>query len=137
MQYVELNPAGHFDPWERSKLQELTGQKLKTSLGVDLIFENQSVKLWEVYLHPGERIPFRIVNSNFCWVCKTGGLAISRYGNGKISMLRFEKGDTDFLEFKGKNYVFDLENIDEHPLEIDLLEYKDASILQPQGFHHF
>ncbi|WP_136465702.1 hypothetical protein [Flagellimonas onchidii] len=128
MQCVELNPIGNFDPWTPEMIDELLHQGIKESLGERLVFENDNVKLWDIMLEPGERIPFRKQNSNYNWVCLTGGLALTRYGNGKISMIKLEPGDTEYCEFKGKNYVNDLENIGERTIAIHILEYKESNL---------
>lgn len=127
MQCVELNPLGNFDPWEQEKLDELLHQNISNSLGDKLVFENESVKLWDLRLDPGERMPFRRHNTNYNWVCITGGLALSRHGDGKINMIKLDPGDTEYCEHKGKDYVNDLENIGEHPIVVNILEYKETS----------
>ncbi len=124
MQCVELNQVGNFDPWEQEKIEELFHRDLSDSLSNRLVFENERVKLWDLYLGPGERIPFRKINTNFGWVCPTGGLAICRHGNGKINMVKLEPGDAEYFECRSKNYVYDLENVGEHPISINILEYK-------------
>ena len=124
MQCVELNPVGNFDPWEQEKLDELLHEEITRSLTERLIFENESIKLWNLFLLPGDRIPFRSHNTNYSWVCTTGGLALSRYGNGKIDMIKLDSGDTGYFENRGKNYINDFENIGEDPISIDLLEFK-------------
>ncbi len=126
MQCVELNPVGNFDPWEEEKLDELLRQDISDALSNTLVFENENMKLWDLILLPGERIPFRRHNSNYVMACTTGGLALTRYGNGKIDMLKLEPGDSEFFEHCGKNYVNDLENIGEFPIVINILEYKQA-----------
>jgi len=126
MQCVELNPVGNFDPWEQEKLDELLRQDISDALSNTLVFENENMKLWDLILLPGERIPFRRHNSNYVMACTTGGLALTRYGNGKIDMLKLEPGDSEFFEHCGKNYVNDLENIGEFPIVINILEYKQA-----------
>ncbi|SNZ00111.1 hypothetical protein [Flagellimonas pacifica] len=128
MQCVELNPVGNFDPWEQDKIDELLHQEITQSLGGKLIFENESVKLWDLYLDPGERIPFRHLNTNYSWVCTTGGLALTRHGNGKINMIKLDPGDTEYCELKGKNLTNDLENIGEDPIIINILEYKESQV---------
>lgn len=126
MQFVELNPVGNFDPWEQEKIDELLHQEIKGSLSNRLVFENEVIKLWDLKLLPGERLNFRRHNTNYGWVCTTGGLVISRYGNGKIDMIKLNPGDTEYFENRGKNYVNDLENIGEDNLVINILEYKES-----------
>jgi len=126
MQFVELNPVGNFDPWEQEKIDELLHQEIKESLSNRLVFENEAIKLWDLRLLPGERLNFRRHNTNYGWVCTTGGLVITRYGNGKIDMVKLNPGDTEYFENRGKNYVNDLENIGEDTLVINILEYKES-----------
>ncbi|SDQ72198.1 hypothetical protein [Flagellimonas zhangzhouensis] len=126
MQCVELNPVGNFDPWEQEKIDELMHQEISESLSDNLVFENEFVKLWDIHLLPGQRIPFRKQNRNYGWVCTTGGLVLTRYGNGKIDMVKLNPGDTQYFEYKGKNYVNDLENIGEDTIVINILEYKET-----------
>jgi len=126
MQFVELNPVGNFDPWEQEKIDELLHQEIKGSLSNRLVFENEVIKLWDLRLLPGERLNFRRQNTNYGWVCTTGGLVITRYGNGKIDMVKLNPGDTEYFENRGKNYVNDLENIGEDTLVINILEYKES-----------
>ncbi|WP_420399859.1 hypothetical protein [Flagellimonas sp.] len=127
MQCVELNPVGNFDPWDQKMLDELLHNDVKESLGDRLVFENETVKLWDIRLEPGERLPFRKHNANYNWVCVTGGLALTRHGNGKISMVKLEPGDTEYWEFRGKNYTNDLENIGDRTIAINVLEYKEVN----------
>ena len=126
MQFVELNPAGNFDPWEQEKIDELLHQDIKESLSNRLVFENEVVKLWDLRLFPRERLSFRRHNTNYGWVCTTGGLVITRYGNGKIDMVKLNQGDTEYFENRGKNYINDLENIGEDIVVINILEYKQT-----------
>lgn len=126
MQCVELNPVGNFDPWEQEKIDELLHQEITDALSEKLVFENESVKLWDLYLAPGDRIPFRKHNTNYVLACTTGGLALTRYGNGKIDMVKLNPGDSEYFENRGKDYVNDLENIGEHPIIINILEYKEV-----------
>ncbi|MCB0371921.1 MAG: hypothetical protein KDD31_02805 [Muricauda sp.] len=126
MQCVELNPVGNFDPWEQEKIDELLHQEITDALSEKLVFENESVKLWDLHLAPGDRIPFRKHNTNYVLACTTGGLALTRYGNGKIDMVKLNPGDSEYFENRGKDYVNDLENIGEHPIIINILEYKEV-----------
>ncbi|TMU56696.1 hypothetical protein [Flagellimonas algicola] len=127
MQCVELNPVGNFDPWDQKMIDELLHNDVRESLGDRLVFENETVKLWDIRLEPGERLPFRKHNVNYNWVCVTGGLALTRHGNGKISMVKLEPGDTEYWEFRGKNYTNDLENIGDRTIAINVLEYKEIN----------
>lgn len=129
MKLTELNPAGHFEPWSASKIKELKNIDPYEPLGNSLLFENESIKLWNISLMPGERLPFRIQKTNYNWICLTGGLAISRFDSGKICLLRLEKEDIGYWEFTDNKVVCDFENIGEDILNINLIEYKPITIV--------
>ena len=123
---MELNPVGNFDPWEQERIDELLHHEIKESLSNRLVFENEAMKLWDLRLFPGERLSFRRHNTNYGWICTTGGLVITRYGNGKIDMVKLNQGDTEYFENRGKNHINDLENIGEEIVVINILEYKQT-----------
>lgn len=127
MKLTELNPVGHFNLWETSKIEELKNIDPNLPLGNSLLFENESIKLWSITLEPGERLPFRIQKTNYNWICLTGGLAISRFASGKISLVKFEKEDIGYWEFIDNELICDLENIGEDVLNINVIEYKLTS----------
>ncbi|QLG44209.1 hypothetical protein [Costertonia aggregata] len=131
MKCVELNPTGHFDPWEPEKISELKANDLNRGMGNDLMFENETVKLWGICLRPYERLPFRKQKGQFSWTCVTGGLAISRYSDGKICLLRFEKGDVAYWNLENDELISDLENIGEDVLRITILEHKPLPNTKP------
>jgi len=124
MKCVELSTTGNFDPWETSKLQELRQKRIGQSLGQELLFENKNIRVWEVILFPKERLPFRKVNNNYNLVSMTDGLAVTRCGSGKISLLRIKQGDSVFINAEGTESVCDLENIGENILFLHIMEFK-------------
>jgi hypothetical protein len=124
MKCVELNPVGNFDSWEPLKLEELKSEEIGGSLSSNLIFENQSIKLFSFTMQPYDRLPFRQHGYDFSWTCPTGGLAISRNSNGKIMLLRIDQGDTGYHTPEKNSSIFDLENIGENLLEIMMIEHK-------------
>ncbi|MBO0329764.1 hypothetical protein [[Muricauda] lutisoli] len=117
---------GNFDPCEKEKIDELLHQDIKESLSNRSVFENETMKIWDLRLFPGERLSFRRHNANYGWICTTGGLVITRYGNGKIDMVKLNLGDTEYFENRGENYINDLENVGEEIVVIHILEYKQT-----------
>ncbi len=124
MKCIELNPSGNFDSWEPSKLLELQRNKIDGRLGQKLLFENDTIKVWEVVLLPGERLPFRKISGNYNFMSMTEGIAISRYANGKITLVRIKKGDSMFINHEGQEVIYDFENIGENILFLHAMEFK-------------
>ncbi|MBD0852155.1 hypothetical protein [Maribacter arenosus] len=128
MNTLEINASGNFESWSPGKIKELKDQRISNDLGQNLIFENENIRLWEVILLPNERLPFRKINMDYSWVSLTSGLAISRYADGKIILMRIDKGDSAFLKCKEKTYIYDLENKGNDILFFHLTEFKHQTI---------
>lgn len=124
MKCVELNESGNFDTWEPSKIRELKNDQIATDLGKKLLYENELMRLWEIALFPKERLPFRKQKKNFYWFSLTDATAIRRYACGKINMLHINRGDYQLCEVEYENVIWDLENIGEHLLFMNLMEIK-------------
>ena len=44
--------------------------------------------------------------------------------NGSISLIRIKKGDSQYREYEGKAYMFDVQNIGEETLYFQVTEFK-------------
>nr|WP_299345265.1 hypothetical protein [Allomuricauda sp.] len=131
MKCVQLNPEGNFDLWDLDKIRELHDcANLKDSVGQKLLFENETSRLWDLTLWPTQRIPFRKHRYPSSLVCMTSGLAISRYGNGKIDLIQFDKGDTEYVQPNESNFIYDLENIGEQILNLYILEFRHLQAIK-------
>lgn len=121
---MDINPSGKFKTWNPSRLEELEKKEFSNDLGQKIIFENEYQRIWEVVLLPKERLPFRVINKNYCWVACSEGMVISRFADGKIILMHLEKGDSEYMEHKDKPAIYDLENIGEEIIWFQLTEHK-------------
>lgn len=126
MDCLVLNPPHDFSKWEQKYVQELEALEFKESLGNSLLFEDDAIKLWNLKLEAGERMPFLRHNKNYSWISESDALLKSRFGNGKISLIRINQGDTEYFENLKKEYINDLENIGETTAVFKVLEYKKS-----------
>jgi hypothetical protein len=124
MDCLELNPFHDFTNWEEKYVKELHILEFRESLGNMLLFEDDSIRLWNLKLDVGQRIPFLRHNKNYSWISETNAVLKSRFGNGRISLILINKGETKYFENSDKNYVNDLENLGETPAIFKVLEYK-------------
>jgi len=124
MNCLELNPAHDFTKWEDKYVKELHMTEFNESLGNLLLFEDETIRLWNLRLGAGERIPFLRHNKNYSWISETNAVLKSRFGNGRISLIRINEGDTEYFENSGKNFINDLENLGDTPVIFKVLEYK-------------
>ncbi|WP_350286139.1 hypothetical protein [uncultured Croceitalea sp.] len=129
MECLELNPANDFTKWEADYIEELHALDFQESLGNMLLFEDDTIKLWNLKLEKGERMPFIRHNKDYSWISETDALLKSRFGNGRISLIRVKQGDTEYYENNGKNCINDLENLGDEPVIFKVLEYKEQMYL--------
>ena len=87
LKYIDINASGNFNTWNPSHLKELKENKISTNLGQKVLFENEYLRIWEVVLLPKERLPFRKINLDYCWVAGSEGMVISRFSDGKIILM--------------------------------------------------
>lgn len=128
MKTVEINPSGCFKNWKSSILKELRNDPIGESFtGAHLLFENDYLKLWDITLAPGERLPFSMKSTNYSWTCLSGGQTISRSADGTINMYKIEKGEICFFHFKNKKHISDIENVGKNIMVIHIVEYKNET----------
>lgn len=124
MKYAELNQKGNFDPWDQKRLVELLTLKAGESSDEDyLIYQNERMKLSIFVMEPYERIPFRVFKNDFNLVCLTGGVLVSRYSHGGISLVLFEKGESVKYQVKNTSMIHDFQNVGENLLVLASVEY--------------
>lgn len=124
MDCLELNPAHDFSRWEENYIKELHTLEFKESLGNMLLFEDDTIRLWNLKLKGGERMPFLRHNKNYSWISETDAVLKSRFGNGRIALIRVNEGDTQYIENSEKEHINDLENLGKAPAVFKVLEYK-------------
>ena len=129
LKFITINDKGNFNTWNPSHLKELKENEISTNLGQKVLFENEYLRIWEVVLLPKERLPFRKINLDYCWVAASEGIVISRFSDGKIILMHLEQGDSEFLKHENEHAIYDLENIGEDILFFQMTEYKS----QPYG----
>lgn len=123
MIWTEINAPGNFESWDSARLNEVRSGNYSDAVG-KILFENNTIKLWEIVLAPSERLPFRRHQNNYSCTCFTDGLALLRNVNGKISLLRMNRGDHYYVECKKEEIIQDLENVGDNTIKIAVVEEK-------------
>jgi hypothetical protein len=77
---------------------ELEAAPTNYEIATNLLFENERVRIWEMLLEPGQRIPFHHHRTAYFWVCQEGGRGIQRFPDGTMLHVEFEPNDFDFLD---------------------------------------
>ncbi len=128
LKYVAINDAGNFNTWNPAHIRELKNNEISNDLGQRILFENEYLRIWEVVLLPKERLPFRKMNLDYCWIAGSEGMMITRFSDGKIVLMHLEKGDSEFLEHENKHAIYDLENVGQDTLIFQMTEYKGEQL---------
>lgn len=105
-------PAVAHETFPRNEYaSELERAEQNTTVGKEIWFENDQVRIWGISLQPGERLPFHCHTSTYFWVCVDPSTGRQRYPDGGIDTFEFRNGDVDFLQVAaGEKLVHDLEN---------------------------
>jgi uncharacterized cupin superfamily protein len=107
--------------------EELAVATENTTVGHDVLFENDRVRIWALDLAPGERVPFHCHTTTYFWVCVEAGRADQRYPDGQMETFDFRVGDVDFLDLApGTNLVHDLDNCGDARLRFIAVELLDG-----------
>jgi quercetin dioxygenase-like cupin family protein len=108
-------------------VSEFTGEldvvETNQQVGTKLLFENDRVRIWEIDLAPGERVPFHFHSTTYFWVCVDGARAIGREADGTMHVFDHKAGDVDFLPLRdGEGLIHDLENNDDSRMRFVTVE---------------
>ncbi len=128
LKYIAINDAGNFNTWNPAHIRELKNNEISADLGQRILFENEYLRIWEVVLLPKERLPFRKIDLDYCWIAGSEGMIISRFSDGKIVLMHLEKGDSEFLEHENKHAIYDLENVGQDTLIFQMTQYKGEQL---------
>jgi hypothetical protein len=92
--------------------EELARAPGNFEVGTKVLFENETIRVWELCLDPGGRVPFHCHRTPYFWVCIDGGRAVQRFPDGHLIHVEFGPQDTDFLDEARleTEQIHDLEN---------------------------
>ncbi len=89
-------------------------------------FENDRVRVWDLVLEPGERLPFHCHDRTYFFVTIEGGTAISRFPDGNMVTMDYEPGAPWFTEIADDPEIHDLENVGDTRLRFATVELLEA-----------
>ncbi len=91
--------------------RELEGAAGNRQIATKRLFENERVRIWDLDLAPGVRIPFHCHATPYFFVCVDEGRGLSRFPDGSSFTLDYAEGDTWFDEVAAGPEIHDLENV--------------------------
>jgi quercetin dioxygenase-like cupin family protein len=101
---------------------ELNDAETNREVGTRLLLENDRVRIWDLDLAPGERVPFHCHATPYFFVCVDEGRGLSRFPDGNAMTIDYREGDTWFDEVQHGSEVHDLENVGDTRLRFTTVE---------------
>ncbi len=106
--------------------EELAAAPGNHHVGSRLLLENERVRVWEVRLGPGERVPFHIHDRPYLWTVAEAGVGRQRSADGSYVVRRYETGDSWFGSFSAdRAMIHDFENCGEEEIRFVTVELSD------------
>jgi len=104
--------------------EELAAAPTNFEVATKLVFENERIRVWEMHLEPGERVPFHCHRTPYFWICHGPGRGIQRFPDGRLLQLEFDRNDTDFLDDERLRTegIHDFENAGDTPARFTTFE---------------
>jgi beta-alanine degradation protein BauB len=127
MSQTVLKPVEEFrfDPADYE--DEIRSARENTQVATTCWFENDLVRIWDLTLQPGDRLPFHCHTSTYYWVCISPGRGIQRWPDGTAATWDFQMGDVDFLTGSpDEPLIHDLENVGDTGLRFSTVELLTA-----------
>jgi quercetin dioxygenase-like cupin family protein len=110
--------------WIEALRDELEQNANNGRVGSRLVSETAELRVWQIKLEPGERLPFHRHVLSYFWTVLTDGTALSHYGDGRITEMRYHAGDTKHFTFGlGESMIHDLQNTGNSSLLFTTVEF--------------
>ncbi|MEY2421041.1 MAG: hypothetical protein QOI95_1108 [Acidimicrobiaceae bacterium] len=90
---------------------ELASAPGNQAIGTSVLFENDRVRVWDLTVEPGDRLPFHCHTTSYFFTCVEGGRMINRFADGNQVTLDVDDGFTWFTDIGDEPEIHDLENV--------------------------
>ena len=106
---------------------ELARAATNFDVGSRLLHEDGVVRVWDITLGPGERLPFHRHRTTYLYRCHSGSLTRVRIPDGRGVLYRSEPDEVHVHEIGPDDVVIhDLENAGDMPLSFTTIELLQA-----------
>jgi quercetin dioxygenase-like cupin family protein len=120
--------AENFDGWSPDLKKEFAQHRYDGSVGSRLLFETNRVRVWEIRLAPGQRLPAHHHVLDYFWVATTAGRSRQHASDGTTREVSYDPGDSNYLTFDHGEYLLhDLNNIGPTELAFVTVEHLDSA----------
>lgn len=119
--------ARNFDGWSPELLAEFEANAENLDVGGRLLSETETLKVWEIRLYPGERLPAHRHVLDYFWTAITAGTSRQHTDDGSTRIVHYTPGQTRHFTFgPGQYLLHDLENHGDTPLTFITVEHKPS-----------
>ncbi|MEM7059100.1 MAG: DUF1330 domain-containing protein [Pseudomonadota bacterium] len=123
----ELTTSG-FQGWSDEIKQEFRTNAYNGQIGTDLMFENDSVRVWHMTLKPGEKMPVHRHVLTYFWTAITPGRFLQRTYDGTTYESDYDAGLTHFYDVGYSEFALhNLENVGDTMMIFVAVELKKES----------
>lgn len=111
-----------------SSLRDVAPEELEEAaanhvVGTTLLLENERVRVWDITLAPGERLPFHCHRTPYLYRCESGGRWRLRTTEGDVMLGEDEAGEVTYHDIReGETMVHELTNVGDAPLRYTTIE---------------
>jgi len=117
-----------FADWTSELRKEFVDNGRNYTVGSQLLSETDRVKVWEIRLAPGERLPAHKHVLDYFWTVMTDGVSVQHADDGSTRSVVYRAGDTQHSTFGTGQYRFhDLNNVGASPLIFLTVEHHRAA----------
>ncbi|MEL6962035.1 MAG: hypothetical protein AAFO01_04715 [Pseudomonadota bacterium] len=132
----ELTTTG-FEGWSEEIMREFQNNKYNGKIGTDLVFENDSVRVWHMTLQPGEKMPVHRHVLTYFWTAITPGRFLQRTYDGTTYESDYQAGLTHFYDVGWNEFALhNLENVGHTTIIFCAVELKKESKNLPLTLHN-
>jgi hypothetical protein len=115
------NPRGH---WPQHLQDEFEANQFSGAVGDQLVFENESCRVWHLHLPPGGFLTFHRHVLDYFWSSLSAGVARGYYEDGRIQDVVHFPGETRFFRHgPGEYFVHAVENVGDTEISFVTVEF--------------
>jgi quercetin dioxygenase-like cupin family protein len=120
--------AVEYEEWPDEIKEEFDENEYNGRVGTELLLENERVRVWEIRLEPGERLPVHRHVLDYFWVAVTPGHYLQRNEDGTTYEDPYDAGLTKFFTVdEGEYALHDLENVGDSEMVFTTVELKNSA----------
>lgn len=120
--------SNDYEDWSDEIKEDFERNEYNGNVGTKLLHENDRVRVWEIRLEPGERLPAHRHVLDYFWTAVTPGHYLQRNRDGSTDQNPYDAGLTHFYTVEEDEFALhDLENIGDSDMVFTTVELKDSA----------